>query len=1284
MSVIQQHTRSSLGYVFLRTHILRWQQQMIGEDIVAITSPAQYEGLSGEQEDISQSRGGTQLCTTTHSKKTKIVLAVISAALVIYLSASFYVAVTQLAAEGLVVVGAVNILIVICAGICMCIYTERRKGMRPAHTAQDSILSDKEVSLGSIEHDGLAVTENSPHQDLHYVNTRSFPAASASDAAPTLALQLGPLAPTGDTGKKTPIASPVIITTKAEVVPLPSPQFSSTILELTNTQTPTTESVTAPGADSPSGTKPPLVPKRSKSNRNAGLDSSTQQHLPPLPPKRFGSPKHLGVSSLSKHLGSPQQKSTILTTPVENTSKQIPATKPTTMISADSPSGTKPPLVPKRSKSNRNAGLDSSTQQHLPPLPEGVQLLSSGVQQHGASQIHNEPKIDDLLGIDELFAAALKQSSPQQAGDIASSTRKLEHEPALIDQSQSLPEATGHTLQPDKKALATKPTTMISADSPSGTKPPLVPQSDSSTLQPGISALKLHMPNQSALPFKAVASAVKRGTIGNSATKLQSGVRKVQRGLLKKVSHATGTPTKWASTRTSCYGRSSAIEKPYSPAHADATILDTDPDTRVITHYKSRQPHNEERSGALADDLRPANWEARSTVTGADEERKAVDAQYQKARVAGAPYGLDVTPSAAKPTATLQKIKKRAASLSKAVTRAAHVAYIGAELAFGIYDAVPSKTYSFQLAPEISAGGFQDVYLLIRGKNGTHLAALSTISEVKGRTLWLCTGALYTKRGHISISNLEFRIMSAGDEHSLEYKSQYQIALKLIMPSFGAVPHLLTSAQHEFSISHSGKSRDLFLTTRVSTNRRTNIIKLVATSATFKSYRKAFFYIYTESVIHAMVKHMNVIMCREFAHLDQQSLTVCAALDMYANQNYIGMMRAITDFFIRDPLGIAVYSDTALCIEYIRELIRFYTSSDDYPAYHALFWKLVVQEVWGCSRCGPTGIPRYDWHASEYDKAFVTDLHVICALICKKQAMTDREEVYSFIEKIMQMYGATSDSLGTRLAHYLALATVASPRLNKGIKALDIQHERWKKLLRIAEHTLKLYKLDAEASTIKALSKTSGAKHPCRINALLLSDFTETAAYKIALQNDQKLQQLRNILGPDYMPHQLALASDSVVQIVDKHTHTKEGKAIPYAVLVSHLQDVYSRVEGKYYSQNIIPKLLLHWADIRTRNPSIANKPACKDAQEVIRLLEAKVPTTRYHARGDAPSSLSPGTRLISCTTSYPFSGRTLERIGDAALTRFLSVVSVSPAMRELNLLQPECSIHLDVARAIT
>ncbi|MFV9881424.1 MAG: hypothetical protein AB8U31_01015 [Anaplasma ovis] len=1008
----------------------------------------------------------------------------------------------------------------------------------------------------------------------------------------------------------------------------PSPQFGSTILDA-NKQTPTTQPVTMISADSPSSTKPPLV------LRSSPLTSTSKQ-----------TPATQPVTMISADLPSGTKPPLVLrSSPLTSTSKQTPATQPVTMISADLPSGTKPPLVPRCFGSPKYMGVGSSAQLHLPPLPEGVQLLSSSAQQHGASQTHNEPKIDDLLGIDELFAAALQQTS-----DMKSSAKEPEHESALVDQSQSLPTTTGYTVQP------------------------------------GIGASKPHISNthahQPALSFRAVASAVKHGTTGNLKTKLQSGVRKVQHGLLKKVAHATGTPAKRAFTGVSCYGRSSVIEQPYFPTHADVTTLDADPDTGVITHYKSNQPHTAERNSTLVYDLCPANWEACSTVTGVDEGKKEVDAQYQKARVAEASYGLE-TPSAAKPTTTLKRIKKKAASLSKAVTRAAHVAYIGAELAFGIYDAVPSKAYGFQLAPEIAPGGPQDVYLLIRGKN-THLCALAAISDVKTRTLWLCTGDLHTKRGHIPISNLEFRIMSAGDERSFEYKSQYQIALKLIMPAFGAVPRLLTSAQHEFSISHSGKSRDLFLTTRVSTNSRTNIIKLVATSATFKSYRKAFFYIYTESVIHAMVKHMNVIMRREFAHLDQQSLTVCAALDMYANQNYMSMMRAITDFFLRDPLGIAVYSDTALCIKYIGELIRFYTSSGDYPAYHALFWKLVVQEVWGCGRCGPTGTPRYDWHASEYDREFVIDLHVICALICKKQAMTDREEVYSFIEKIMQIYESTSDSPGTRLAHYLALATVASPRLHKGIKALDIQHERWKKLLRTAEHTLKLYQLDAEASAIKALSKTSGAKHPCRINTLLLSDFTETTAYKIALQNDQKLQQLRNILGPDYAPHQLALASDSVVHIVDKHTHTKGGEAIPYAVFVSHLQDVYLRVEGKYYSQNIIPKLLHHWADIRTRNPNMVNRPACEDAQAVIRLLEAKVSTTRLHTRDDAPSSSLPGTRLASCTTSYPFSGRTLERIGDAALTGFLSVVSVSPAMRELSLLQPECSIHLDVARAIT
>ncbi|MFV9893771.1 MAG: hypothetical protein AB8U48_04580, partial [Anaplasma ovis] len=235
---------------------------MIGEDIASVTNPAQYEGFSEEQEDISQSRGSTQLRTTTHSKKTKIVLAVVSAVLVIYLSASFYVAATQLAAEGLAVVGAVNILVAVCTAICMCIYVERRKGMGPMHTTQDPnlILSTEEVSLGGTEHDGPTVAENVPHQDLHDGNTRPFPAASASDTAPTLALQLGPFAPTGDTGKRTPIIRPVIITTKAEIAPPPSPQSGSTILDA-NKQTPTTQPVTITSADSPSSTTPSLVPR---------------------------------------------------------------------------------------------------------------------------------------------------------------------------------------------------------------------------------------------------------------------------------------------------------------------------------------------------------------------------------------------------------------------------------------------------------------------------------------------------------------------------------------------------------------------------------------------------------------------------------------------------------------------------------------------------------------------------------------------------------------------------------------------------------------------------------------------------------------------------------------------------------------------------------------------------------------------------------------------------------------------------------------------------------------
>ncbi|WP_410518181.1 hypothetical protein [Anaplasma marginale] len=1729
-----------LGYVFLKTCILKGQQQMIGEDIAAVTSPAQHEGLSEEQEDTSQSQGSTRPHATTHADKTKIILAVVFVALVIYLAASFYVAATQLSAAGLAVVGAVNALVVICTIICMCICVAGKEDRSLERISQDPILSTEEVSLGTIECDGPTVAENAPHQDLHNGGARPLTAASEVDTAHTSAPQPGPFIPAGDTNKKSPTTRPVTITTKAEITPPPAPRRfgspkhsdigplapQSSPLSFICKQTPAEQPVAATNAVD---ALPPLPPERSKSARKLGEHSPAQQHLPPLPegvqlssssaqqhgasrihieskikagidepftatlpllprhtrtgslsdtksplaPQRFGSPKHPGASSIAqwpstlastskktpaakpivnmpdadlpadtasplvsqsdptslastdkpalakkpvtaigaasklvpkcskfarklsagllpKHLGNSQQKSTLPTTPAGNTSKattakpadmagaslllsttpppvsqsspstlqstsekvpatqsitittkatpppaprrseslkymgmsslaqrsgipaptskKTPATKPISVIDADLPADTTPPLVPqsgpaslasankpapakkpvtmtsagpssaakppltaqsspaslasaskpvptkkpvtmtsagpasaakpplaaprsfgspgrmgvsslaqqrrdvpqthnasaidklldidelfaatlqqlsqkqtgtgpasatkpplaaprsfgsprcmsvsslaqrsgtpastskntpvtaigassssdtkpplvpqsgqtslastdkpapakkpvtmtsagpssstvpplvpqsgltslastdttrpvtkpvtmisagpssstvppaapKRSKAPENSGVGSSAQQHLLPLPEGAQFPLSSAQQHGAAKAHNEPKIDDLLGIDELFAAAL-----QQTGDTESSTRELEHKPALHDQPQSSPWTTGRTMQ-------------LSVNAPK---------------------FKASNAHKSSLSFKAVASAVKRGTAGNLKTQLQSGVRKAQHGLLKKVAHATDALSKRAATKPSRYERlSPEITRPCSPAHSDVATPDDYSDTAAIIHYDGNQPHGAESSGTIADSLYPTNWEACSAATRVDEESSAADAQCQKAQVAGTPHNSDVASSATKPTTTLKKIKKKAASLGKTVTRAAYVAYIGAELAFGVHDAAPSKAYGFQLAPEIAAGGPQDVYLLIRGKKA-HLFALAAISDVKTRNLWLCTGNLHTKRGHISISNLEFRIMSAGDERSFEYKSQYQIALKLIMPPFGAVPRLLTSAQHAFSISHSGKSRDIFLTTRVGTNSRTNIIKLVATSAPFKSYRKAFFYTYTESVIHAMVEHMNAAMRRELTHVNQQSLTICAALDIYAQQSHEGMQRTITDFFLRTPLGRAVYSDTALCIEYIGELIRFCSSLDNYPAHHALFWRLVIQEVWGDCRFLGNGAPRHLSRALEYDTEFVIDLHVICASVCKKQAITDREEVYSFIETLMHLHKSTSDSLGTRLVHYIALATVASPRLSKGLKAADIQHERWKKLLRTAEHTLKLYQLDAEASTIKALSKTSGAKHPCRINTVLLSDFTETTAYGIALQNDQKLQQLRNILGPDYAPHQLALAPESVAHIVDTHTHEKGGEFIPYAVFVSHLQDVYLRVAGEYYSQSVVPKLLSHWGKIREQNSHVLGAPKNEDARAAIRLLEAKISNVKWCTYDRAPAPLSPNTRLTSHTINYPFSDRTIERIGDAAFTGFLSVISVSPAMQRLHLLQPECSIHLDVARAIS
>ncbi|ACZ49272.1 hypothetical protein ACIS_00703 [Anaplasma centrale str. Israel] len=1060
--------------------------------------------------------------------------------------------------------------------------------------------------------------------------------------------------------------------------------------------------------------------------------------VPLLAPRRAKSPQRAYVRSPQP--SSSRAKSTLPTIVVEDTDRQVPVTKASISSKGSLQTSTAPPLAPRRAKSPQRADAGSLLQQQV-PITKPVTKADIGSKE--SLQASTAPllaprcaKFPRYMGISSLSRRPRLPSLPEEvqypsdgaqpiAGTIESSIRELERSIALVDKPQSLPKATARIddsqiedlllgidslftvppSQPSSQQLRL-PSLPEEVQYPSdgaqpiaGTiessirelersiapvdKPKSLSEATAGTIRSEINEPEFRISGirQSKLSLKVASSAAKR-EMGDIKTNLRSGARKVRRNLLKKV-ELTASVLKAVGTGPSHHGRSSAAEK--SHAHAgttDVVDLGTNADTNVITCYENDRLRDTGRNSTLADDLHLTDAETRSPATEGYEGKSAI--AHKKAEIEPAITPRPSTaPQVAYPTTTSKTIKGRMVSLGKAVTHAAYLAYVRTEQAFGIHDSIPSKTYSFQLAPEIAEGGPQDVYLLIRGKDNTYYNK-SALAEITGgaevSNLWLCAGALHTKLGHVPISNLECRIMVAGNERSSKYKLRYQIAIKLIMPAFGAVPHLLTDMQSEFFISHSGKSRDLFVTTIVSTSSRTNMIKLIATSATFQSYRKAFFHIYTESIIHAMVKHMNAIMRREFAHPDQQSLTVCAAIDTYADRDPRGMMCAITGFFLQDPLGIAVYSDTALCMKFIGELIRFCISSGDYPAHHALFWKLVVQEVWGRSRCRNTGIPDYDWRAHSYNKEFVTDLHIICALVCKKQAITDIEGVYSLIDKIMQTYSSTSDSVGTRLAHYLALATVASPRLQSGIKALDIPNDRWKKLLRTVEYALKLCKPDAEASAIKALSRESGAKHPCRINALLLNDFTETTAYKIALQGDQTLQQLRNILGPDYAPHKAATAPENVSHIISRHTHTKKGVTLPYAVLISHLQDAYLRVEGKYYSKHIIPTLLCTWENLRAQNPEVANEPMCEDAKEAINLLTTRTRISRCHMSG----WVSPGTRLTACAASYPFSGKTLEQIGDAALTGFLHITSVSSAMKELNLLQPECGIHLDVARAVT
>ncbi|WP_262998038.1 hypothetical protein [Anaplasma capra] len=685
------------------------------------------------------------------------------------------------------------------------------------------------------------------------------------------------------------------------------------------------------------------------------------------------------------------------------------------------------------------------------------------------------------------------------------------------------------------------------------------------------------------------------------------------------------------------------------------------------------KPTDFSRSGALPGDLREVS------VTDEKEQVMAEDSEGRSAEMSDTAsvrslsseisHHSDAVPLVTKrTTSSLQALKKRVKSVRKVTGHILGGVVLWTEQALGINDTAPSRKYGFQLVSEFCAEG-DNLYLFI-GENTYRRSqgpSLTQILDTATRSFWLQSGSLYTELGRVPTSNLEYAIF-----HETPGYSSGHMVVKLNV-SGNTIRAVLMHACvcRTLSILQSGRTgKDLMLSVRTNTNGRVGVFKLMSLSSTLQDYRQAFFHAYTENMIQAAVSYISGAVHRKLSVSRREQIAIHDPFGEYAKQDPAGMSGVIDDFLSLNPLGKALLHDVVVSITYIEELIKFSISSGHYPEHHALFWNVMVKQR-SCARNAPTDIRT----ASGRD--FVADLHLICALICKKKEITNRKQVRAFIDKIMSTYDEGLDANSTRVAQYLALATVASPKLRRGIKALPVSNGRWKTLLQIIGCTLDLYMQNSRNYHKNMLSVISGEKHPCRVNAVLLSNFIHTTSYQRALSTDRKLSALHDTLGPQYTPHQFANKPQ-----LKRHTRTKRGALRPYAILVANLQRVYMHVEQGRYSRSIVPRLLKSWALLQAKQEVNAeSEPSICEALKLLRSSQ----NSKMHCAQDKVSTL-PDTVLASCVvnrTSYPFSGAVLEEIGDAALTGFLSIASVSPACQEFSYLREVCGTNVSIGNAI-
>ncbi|MGN7678229.1 MAG: hypothetical protein ACTJLL_00510, partial [Anaplasma sp.] len=185
---------------------------------------------------------------------------------------------------------------------------------------------------------------------------------------------------------------------------------------------------------------------------------------------------------------------------------------------------------------------------------------------------------------------------------------------------------------------------------------------------------------------------------------------------------------------------------------------------------------------------------------------------------------------------------------------------------------------------------------------------------------------------------------------------------------------------------------------------------------------------------------------------------------------------------------------------------------------------------------------------------------------------------------------------------------------------------------------VQILKRDAVYHDVGALIDASGEKKPCHTCAVALENFPHTTVYKFLGSIDPSLRHMETL-----------------------SLEMQKKQDSPYGILITDLNAVYCVVRDYGY---LTQTLLNSWRSLQ-KVPQ--NEPCLPAIQDSVNLLE------KTAQKGEVLLERNSRGFHASCGNEYPFTDEVLAQMGDAALTSFLTAISISPMQKSLMLCSDDC-----------